>query len=80
MSEAPWVFVAYPGYHLARRANLKGPFGGVQPEKSFVSRERSLKHVLRQNVPATLFNRKQSHRKCLGRLKDALKLESLFRS
>jgi peptide/nickel transport system substrate-binding protein len=24
MSEAPWVFVAYPGYHLARRANLKG--------------------------------------------------------
>ena len=24
MSEAPWVFIAYPGYHLARRANLKG--------------------------------------------------------
>jgi peptide/nickel transport system substrate-binding protein len=24
MSEAPWVFVAYPGYHFARRANLKG--------------------------------------------------------
>ena len=24
MSEAPWIFVAYPGYHLARRANLKG--------------------------------------------------------
>jgi peptide/nickel transport system substrate-binding protein len=24
MSEAPWIFIAYPGYHLARRANLKG--------------------------------------------------------
>jgi peptide/nickel transport system substrate-binding protein len=24
MAEAPWVFVAYPGYHFARRANLKG--------------------------------------------------------
>jgi peptide/nickel transport system substrate-binding protein len=24
MSEAPWVFIAYPGYHFARRANLKG--------------------------------------------------------
>jgi peptide/nickel transport system substrate-binding protein len=24
MSDAPWVFVAYPGYHFARRANLKG--------------------------------------------------------
>jgi peptide/nickel transport system substrate-binding protein len=24
MSEAPWVFIAYPRYHLARRANLKG--------------------------------------------------------
>jgi peptide/nickel transport system substrate-binding protein len=24
MSEAPWVFIAQPGYHLARRANLKG--------------------------------------------------------
>ena len=24
MSEAPWVFVSYPGYHFARRANLKG--------------------------------------------------------
>ena len=24
MSEAPWTFIAYPGYHFARRANLKG--------------------------------------------------------
>ena len=24
MSDAPWVFIAQPGYHLARRANLKG--------------------------------------------------------
>ena len=24
MAEAPWVFIAYPGYHFARRANLKG--------------------------------------------------------
>ena len=24
MSESPWVFIAYPGYHFARRANLKG--------------------------------------------------------
>jgi peptide/nickel transport system substrate-binding protein len=24
MSEAPWIFIAQPGYHLARRANLKG--------------------------------------------------------
>jgi peptide/nickel transport system substrate-binding protein len=24
MSEAPWVFVAFPGYHMARRSNLKG--------------------------------------------------------
>ena len=24
MSEAPWVFIAFPGYHFARRANLKG--------------------------------------------------------
>jgi len=24
MSEAPWVFIAYPGYHMTRRANLKG--------------------------------------------------------
>jgi peptide/nickel transport system substrate-binding protein len=24
MSEAPWVFIAYPGYHFARRSNLKG--------------------------------------------------------
>jgi len=24
MSEAPWVFIAQPGYHLARRANLEG--------------------------------------------------------
>ncbi|MGZ3342818.1 MAG: ABC transporter substrate-binding protein, partial [Reyranella sp.] len=24
MSEAPWVFISYPGYHFARRANLKG--------------------------------------------------------
>ena len=24
MAEAPWVFLAFPGYHFARRANLKG--------------------------------------------------------
>ena len=24
MSEAPWTFIAFPGYHFARRANLKG--------------------------------------------------------
>lgn len=24
MAEAPWVFVAFPGYHFARKANLKG--------------------------------------------------------
>ena len=24
MSEAPWVFIAFPGYHFARRATLKG--------------------------------------------------------
>jgi peptide/nickel transport system substrate-binding protein len=24
MSEAPWVFISYPGYHFARRSNLKG--------------------------------------------------------
>ena len=24
MSEAPWVFIAFPGYHFAHRANLKG--------------------------------------------------------
>jgi peptide/nickel transport system substrate-binding protein len=24
MAEAPWVFIAFPGYHFARRANLKG--------------------------------------------------------
>jgi hypothetical protein len=24
MSEAPWVFIAFPGRHFARRANLKG--------------------------------------------------------
>jgi peptide/nickel transport system substrate-binding protein len=24
MAEAPWVFIAYPGYHFARRSNLKG--------------------------------------------------------
>jgi peptide/nickel transport system substrate-binding protein len=24
MADAPWVFIAYPGYHFARRANLKG--------------------------------------------------------
>ena len=24
MSEAPWIFIAQPGYHMARRANLKG--------------------------------------------------------
>lgn len=24
MSEAPWVFVAFPGYHFAHRSNLKG--------------------------------------------------------
>src|SRR5215831_8188916 len=24
MSEAPWVFIAFPGYHFARRANLRG--------------------------------------------------------
>ena len=24
MSEAPWVFISFPGYHMARRSNLKG--------------------------------------------------------
>jgi peptide/nickel transport system substrate-binding protein len=24
MSEAPWVFIAFPGYHFAHRSNLKG--------------------------------------------------------
>jgi peptide/nickel transport system substrate-binding protein len=24
MSEAPWVFVAYPGFHFAHRVNIKG--------------------------------------------------------
>lgn len=24
MGEAPWVFIAYPGYHFAHRSNLKG--------------------------------------------------------
>jgi peptide/nickel transport system substrate-binding protein len=24
MSEAPWVFISFPGYHFAHRANLKG--------------------------------------------------------
>jgi peptide/nickel transport system substrate-binding protein len=24
ISETPWVFIAFPGYHFARRANLKG--------------------------------------------------------
>jgi peptide/nickel transport system substrate-binding protein len=24
MSQAPWVFIAYPGYHFAHRSNLKG--------------------------------------------------------
>ena len=24
MSEAPWVFIAYPNYHWARKSDLKG--------------------------------------------------------
>ena len=24
MAEAPWVFIAYPNYTMARQANLKG--------------------------------------------------------
>jgi peptide/nickel transport system substrate-binding protein len=24
MSEAPWTFVAYPNYTMARKANIKG--------------------------------------------------------
>ena len=40
MAEVPWVFIAFPGYHFARRANLKGftyyalnniPVSGFQP-------------------------------------------------
>jgi uncharacterized protein YjeT (DUF2065 family) len=78
-SRRSWESPSSGWYGISPRASARAAssaMASAQPGNGSRGRrlegEAVLKAVLRQNVPAARFNRRQSHRKCLSRLKGCI--------